>query len=238
MGTSSIMANVTNKIYCWAVGRPSDGTVVLKGSLDKEAYKSKNCEAMISQCLRESGKVKDVMSYTKSDLRIGISPHKSASVFFVVCAEKNYPDDAMRALLAQFQTKVNAVHPDDALETAGADSLSKKSKDVADLMTQFQDPDSASKFTRAMNKINDVKQTVVDNIDATMSRNNALEDVDRDATELVDQSMDFNNNAKHLKDKVWWQNCKMYIIGTLVALVLIGILILVIVGATGGFSSD
>ena len=134
---NNLQANATNKIYCWAVGRPSDGTVVLKGSLDKEAYKSvsvaqptnlngrcrltlllhqKNCEAMISQCLRESGKVKNVMSYTKSDLRIGISPHKSASVFFVgvqprlhssrprlsqspplpVCAEKNYPDDGMR----------------------------------------------------------------------------------------------------------------------------------------------
>jgi len=98
-------------------------------------------------------------------------------------------------------------------------------------MDYFGDPKNDALIANIM-LAEDVKQIMIDNLDAMLERGALLEQVVKETDALVDKSKGFKTSAKKLETVYWWKNMKMKI--ALIAVIIILIAIVVMAGC--GFS--
>ena len=62
------------------------------------------------------------------------------------------------------------------------------------------------------NKVEDIKLVMHENIEKAAQNCIKLESIDKKAEELMVDAGVFQNNARKLKQKMWWKNMKMWYI--------------------------
>jgi len=77
-------------------------------------------------------------------------------------------------------------------------------------------------INKITNKVEDIKLVMHENIERATQNCIKLETLDKKAEELMVDAGVFQNNAKKLKEKMWWKNVKMWsIIGGIVVIIII-----------------
>ena len=85
-------------------------------------------------------------------------------------------------------------------------------------------------------KLDSVKIQMHENISMVIENNVTLERIQEQSEDLLQASGVFSKTAKDLRRKMWWKNMKMKLmIGGSISVILL-IIILVIVGESGGFN--
>jgi flagellar biosynthesis/type III secretory pathway M-ring protein FliF/YscJ len=97
---------------------------------------------------------------------------------------------------------------------------------------------SSTKSSKIMEldvKIDNTKKTMVENIHDILENGESVTNIKNQSDELVLGSIKFKKGAKKLNWKLWWENQKMKFILVFGILIFLLILILIIVGESGGF---
>lgn len=100
-------------------------------------------------------------------------------------------------------------------------------------MSFFNTNPSADKLRHVQAQIDDVRETMVQNIDKVLQRGERIEVLVQKTAALDAQSSAFKKNATKLKNQMWWQNAKMNIIMALVCLAVIVTIIVIVCASTG-----
>lgn len=85
------------------------------------------------------------------------------------------------------------------------------------------------KIGRLKNQVNEVVGVMQDNVSKIMDRGDKLEDLQDKSESLSDHSDMFRSRAKGLHRQMWWKNCKMKIIITVVILILLAVILIPII---------
>jgi vesicle-associated membrane protein 7 len=100
-------------------------------------------------------------------------------------------------------------------------------------MQYFNTNPNADKINAVRSQIDDVKNTMVTNIEKVLERGEKIELLVDKTETLNQQAFAFKKKATHLKRLMWWQNFKLQLIIFLIVAVVIFIITLV---ACGGFT--
>jgi len=106
-------------------------------------------------------------------------------------------------------------------------SLSKKAKSIFQPMAQkYEDPTKVDKASSLIDKVDQVKSTMSDNIAVMLKNTENAETIAQQSEQLSEQATVFKKKSGDLKKQMWWKNMKMTLI--LVAVV-VGIILIIVV---------
>lgn len=94
-------------------------------------------------------------------------------------------------------------------------------------------PDEVSKVASVQRQVDEVKNIMVDNIERVLERGEKIELLVDKTDNLRFQADKFHKTGRQLRNKMWWQSCKMKLIVLLIVL-LIGVIIFCAVCFSGG----
>jgi len=97
-------------------------------------------------------------------------------------------------------------------------------------MKTYSDAANVDKVTRVQNKIDEVKDVMLENIDHILERGEKLEDLAVKTNELDASAAQFQQSAHEVKKAMWWKNMKMWILLIVVVLVVILIILFIACG--------
>ena len=83
---------------------------------------------------------------------------------------------------------------------------------ITKIMNKYDNPEDFDKISTVQKKIEDIKINMHTNISDLFENTTKLEHIEESANELKHLTIIFNNNAKKLKNKMWWKNMKLYLI--------------------------
>ncbi|KXZ50451.1 VAM2/VAMP72 protein [Gonium pectorale] len=86
---------------------------------------------------------------------------------------------------------------------------------------------------KARDAVNEVKDVMVENIEKVLERGEKIELLVDKTDELRNQAEQFQRKGRQLRNKMWWQNCRMKLL-VLFAVLLLGVIIFVLVCFSGG----
>jgi vesicle-associated membrane protein 72 len=90
----------------------------------------------------------------------------------------------------------------------------------------FENPARTDQLESVKSKIEVVKSSMKENIQALLANDDRLERIESATVQLGEQSMAFRNSSKALNDKMWWQMWKTRLI---IIAVIIAVLLIIIV---------
>eukprot|EP00794_Sanderia_malayensis_P015335 gene15335-16912_t len=91
---------------------------------------------------------------------------------------------------------------------------------------QEGDSSSNQKLVTTQKQVDEVVGIMRQNMDKVLERDTKLSDLDNRAENLEAGAAQFEANATKLKRKMWWQNCKMWIILIVVILIIIAVIVI------------
>ncbi|KAG2482833.1 hypothetical protein HYH03_018270 [Edaphochlamys debaryana] len=94
-------------------------------------------------------------------------------------------------------------------------------------------PEEISKIAAVQKKVNEVKDVMVENIEKVLERGEKIELLVDKTDDLRNQAEQFQRKGRQLRNKMWWQNCRMKLV-VLFALLILGVVIFLIVCFSGG----
>lgn len=94
-------------------------------------------------------------------------------------------------------------------------------------------PDEISKVAAVQKKVNEVKDVMVENIEKVLERGQRIELLVDKAEGLANQADIFQKKGKQLRNKMWWQYCKMKLLVVFAVLLLAVVLFLIICYSNG-----
>jgi|TARA_B110000090_G_C13322523_1_gene424080 vesicle-associated membrane protein 7 len=97
-------------------------------------------------------------------------------------------------------------------------------------MEHYNSP-NADSFSAVNEKLDDVKNVMVQNIDAVLERGEKLELLVDKTDKLQAEAFKFNKGAKDLKNAMWWRKVKLYCVITFVIALIIFIICWIACGA-------
>ncbi|XP_020916926.1 vesicle-associated membrane protein 3 [Exaiptasia diaphana] len=97
---------------------------------------------------------------------------------------------------------------------------------------------SSKRLQQTQAQVDEVVDIMKVNVDKVLERDAKLSELDNRADALTAGASQFETNAARLKRKMWWQNCKMWIILIIVILVIIAVIVIWVVSTGTGSSSD
>jgi len=120
-------------------------------------------------------------------------------------------------------------------KAATNNSLSKKAKPMfKSTCEKYADPTKVDKASSLIDKVDQVKTTMSDNIAVMLKNTENAETIAQQSEQLSEQATVFKKKSTDLKKQMWWKNAKMtlLLIGVVTAIVLI-IVVPMILKATG-----
>jgi len=226
-------------IYRWAVAK-RDQTIVAKGEPDKKISESElNTDAVVRQRTSERQPPEDgpgvKINHTNGTLAIGVI--KSADLTFVVITEKSYPEPDMIKFLAYFRKKFVDTCGKNLIEAAGEQdkSLSKKYKEpMKQMMALWSTPYAASTSAQVQELQGKLIVEGQELLSQQMQRQELIEDNYELSADIAESSSNFRDGAKTAKNKAWWANVKIYLVGLLV----LAVCIIILLAVLGVFNKD
>merc|ERR1711982_276202 len=103
-------------------------------------------------------------------------------------------------------------------------SLTKKAKSIFQPMAQkYADPTKVDKASSLIDKVDQVKSTMSDNIAVMLKNTENAESIAQQSEQLSEQATVFKKKSTDLKKQMWWKNTKMtlMLIGVVVGVILI-----------------
>ena len=94
------------------------------------------------------------------------------------------------------------------------------------------DTDANSKTRLIQGQLEEVKVVMKDNIGKVIERGEAIEDLQDKSDDLYTHSFSFRNSSRKLRCQMWWKNCRVYLLGFLIAVVIL----VLILWAAGAFN--
>jgi len=85
---------------------------------------------------------------------------------------------------------------------------------------------SNQKLVTTQKQVDEVVGIMRQNMDKVIERDTKLSDLDNRAESLQAGAAQFESNAGKLKRKMWWQNCKMWVILIVVILIIIAVIVI------------
>jgi vesicle-associated membrane protein 7 len=89
------------------------------------------------------------------------------------------------------------------------------------LMDRFNAMRDDSKVHQVREKVQGVKDVMIENIDKVLERGERIELLVKQSEELDEHALKFRSNARTLKRKMWWKNAKVCIVIMLVLAIVI-----------------
>lgn len=93
-------------------------------------------------------------------------------------------------------------------------------------------PEEISKIAAVQKKVNEVKDVMVENIERVLERGEKIDLLVDRTDDLRNQAEAFQKKGRQLRNKMWWQNCRMKLI-LFGAVLLLGLVIFLLVCFTG-----
>ena len=122
---------------------------------------------------------------------------------------EDYPQRVAFQLLDE-TARLFAARAEDQWKTCREGGLTESTKKIlTNLCEKFDNLTAVDKSAGVMAKIDSVKLTMQDNIAAALANSVKMNELDEKANDLQAQAGIFKAQAKSLKDRMWWKNCKM-----------------------------
>lgn len=96
----------------------------------------------------------------------------------------------------------------------------------------FYNGPSADTFAQVNNKLDDVKNVMVQNIEMVLERGEKLELLVDKTDKLQNQAFKFEKSSKRLKNAMFWKRVKLYLLVTFVVCLIIWIITAIACGIT------
>jgi len=111
-------------------------------------------------------------------------------------------------------------------KAATNNSLSKKAKPMfSSTCEKYADPTKVDKASSLIDKVDQVKSTMSDNIAVMLKNTENAETIAQQSEQLSEQATVFKKKSTDLKKQMWWKNFKM----TLLLIAVVTAIILIIV---------
>eukprot|EP00295_Goniomonas_pacifica_P002062 CAMPEP_0175811836 /NCGR_PEP_ID=MMETSP0107_2-20121207/4056_1 /TAXON_ID=195067 ORGANISM="Goniomonas pacifica, Strain CCMP1869" /NCGR_SAMPLE_ID=MMETSP0107_2 /ASSEMBLY_ACC=CAM_ASM_000203 /LENGTH=215 /DNA_ID=CAMNT_0017123659 /DNA_START=12 /DNA_END=659 /DNA_ORIENTATION=- len=146
-------------------------------------------------------------------------------VFLAMCGQ-DFKRKLAFAMLDEIKNKFMLQFAEEG-RTAVAYSLTRQfNKVLKDQLDYFTQNPELDKTAKVRNEIEDVKGIMVENIDRILERGEKIELLVDKAEQMNEQAVKFRTVSRQLKQRMWWQNCKL--IGIIVLITCIIVLIIVL----------
>jgi hypothetical protein len=93
-----------------------------------------------------------------------------------------------------------------------------------------------TKLNRVQDEVDAVVGIMHNNLDAIIQRDDRLHNLADSTEQLKDYAGDFKKGSSRLRNTMWWKNCKMNFMISIICVVILSVVIVVIIAATGGFN--
>ncbi|KAM0749490.1 synaptobrevin-domain-containing protein [Meredithblackwellia eburnea MCA 4105] len=137
---------------------------------------------------------------------------KSNGVVALVVAEDSAGRRMPFAFLAELHKRFLAAYGQDEINDAPAYGMAGWEKEVAKLMQQYTDSPPNDPIKVAQAELASVKDIMVKNIDAVLSRGERIELLVDKTDGLSTQARAFRKRSTQLRRKMWWKNIKVIIL--------------------------
>jgi len=219
------------KVFFLSTARLSDKVLIASAS-----YNGKSIEiSAVKQMLQglqamDSGKL-----YAFAMGNYAWSVMEQAGVIYVVATAADYPsrvsaqclNDCARLFVARVQDQWRT-----CLEGALSETCKKL---LGNLCEKYDNLAEMDKVTATMAKVEAVKMQMADNIQESLKNAVLMEKIEDDAKTLQDSAGIFKQQAKSLKSKMWWKNCKMKLLICAITLAILGTIALIVAAQVGAF---
>jgi len=122
------------------------------------------------------------------------------------------------------------------VQTAGPMAMNDSfGRVLTERMDFFSNDKSADKISKVKGDIDEVKKTMVTNIEKVLERSEKIEVLVDKTDELHTQSQSFRRKGTKLKQKMWWKNAKLCCCIIVIIAVIIAVLILTLMAYFGVF---
>ena len=144
----------------------------------------------------------------------------SKNIFYLILGDKNLKERDAFALMEDLQNENIPIMIDSKngkLKIEGREKLKE--------MVENFEKNKSNKIQGIQNEVDQVKDTMKNNIRKMYTNVENVEDMEKKAQDLRDGAEEYNKSATTLKRTTWWQNCKWWIILIVVIVLLIIIII-------------
>lgn len=107
--------------------------------------------------------------------------------------------------------RFNDKFKEQAMQAKTSYALNDQFKPILKEKMTYYNSEKANKFKNIRDKIEETKDLMIQNIDKALERGEKLDILVEKTGDLNQNSQTFKNNAKKLKNQVWWQNFKICI---------------------------
>jgi hypothetical protein len=130
-----------------------------------------------------------------------------------ICVLKSYRDRLVLSKTLIFSltyvSQFSASYGDKARAAKDGALDKPASKLLLKLCQKYDDVNSIDKLAATFAKVQSVKLVMQDNVDLALQNCVKLESIERAAEDLQQQAGFFKRDAKELRKRMWWKNCKV-----------------------------
>ena len=216
-----------------AVGRSADRVIVASHCAWTQGAPAAKIQSVCQKVL-SSDKVGEYSRLTITDREVGTVHYDSdESCVYMAVTATDYPQRHIFKLLEEVKKDFLSNHRAQ-LSTAGENALAKAAKRwMGSLCSKYDNLESIDKVRGVMAQVDEVKGVMHENVNKMLENHAKLEDLDDKAEELRNEAGTFKKGATKLKNRMWWQNCKLTLIIFILFLVVIAIIVGIICGSMG-----
>ncbi len=223
-----------------AISRSVDGVIVMNYAHKPEGGEQKAGDAVVRSVLSSPG----AANYSRLTVTVpdGLQCHYDCvgGLHFCVVTGAAYPQRLAFKLLGELQRKVGEHGLMEAAQKANEAGLNRSVRGVcADLCARFADASAMDTTLSVMREVDEVKGIMGDSINQLLATHDNLEVLEDKTDTLAAQSQAFQRKAVTLRNVMWWRNCKLKIILSLLCLVILAYILVPVIGSTMGmFDGD
>ena len=144
----------------------------------------------------------------------------SKNIFYLILGDKNLKERDAFALMEDLQNENIPIMID-----SKSGKLNLEGREKLKEMVQNFEKNKSNKIQGIQNEVDQVKDTMKNNIRKMYTNVENVENMEKKAQELEVAAGEYNKSATTLKRTTWWQNCKWWIILIVVIVLLIIIII-------------
>jgi vesicle-associated membrane protein 7 len=142
-------------------------------------------------------------------------------ITYLCMTDKAFPSNNAFRFLATSKDSFISTYGLDRVRAALAYQMDAEFKRTLQRHMEDTNKNSTSKLGLAQDKIDEVKQVMVKNIETIMQNEEKIEILVEKSEQLDNNAFKFQRSARNVNRRMWWKNMKLTIIAVLVVIVLI-----------------
>ncbi|KAL7409456.1 synaptobrevin-domain-containing protein [Mrakia frigida] len=155
-------------------------------------------------------------------------------VIYLVMADDSVGRRMPFAFLADLQRKFTSAYSTDVITSSDPFGLGEFEPELSKLMTTYSDAPPPDALRQAQTDLGNVKDIMVNNIDAILSRGERIELLVDKTDTMAGQAWAFRRGARGVRRQMWWRNVKIMALCGVVGVLLVYFLVASICGPALG----